>query len=79
MATMTSMDEVPAAWTISPGADREKVKDVVSRLGERLGIPTPEIRGEYVLLPPDYPAVARALTEVEPDWSEDGLLIPPEP
>jgi hypothetical protein len=71
--------EVPAAWTISPDADREKVQDVVSRLGERLDIGTPEIKGEYVMLPADYPSVARALDEVEPGWSEEGLLIPPEP
>lgn len=71
--------EVPAAWTISPGADREKVEDVLSRLGERLGTGTPEIRGDYVMLPADYPSVARALDEVEPGWSDEGLLIPPEP
>lgn len=73
------MDQVPAAWTIARGANREKVEDVVSRLGERLGIPTPQIRGEYVMLPPDYPLVARALREVEPGWNGDDLLIPPEP
>lgn len=71
--------EVPAAWTMSRGADREKVEAVVSRLGERLEIGTPEIRGEYVLLPADYPSVARALDEVEPGWRDEGLLIPPEP
>lgn len=75
---MSGMD-VPAAWTIARGADRKKVEDVVSRLGERLGIGTPEIRGSFVLLPAEYPAVARALDEVEPGWSEQGLLIPPEP
>ncbi len=76
---MPAMMDVPAAWTISRGADREKVEDVVSRLGERLGIGKPEIRGEYVMLPADYPSVARALEEVEPGWSDEGLLIPPEP
>ncbi len=75
---MSDMD-VPAVWTISRGADREKVKDVVSRLGEFLGIGTPEIRGELVLLPADYPNVARALDQVDPGWREAGLLIPPEP
>jgi len=71
--------DVPAAWTIARGADRKKVEDVVSRLGERLGIGTPEIRGDFVLLPAEYPSVALALDEVEPGWSEEGLLIPPEP
>ncbi|PZS07216.1 MAG: hypothetical protein DLM64_15245 [Solirubrobacterales bacterium] len=71
--------EVPAAWTIARGADREKVEEVVRRLGERLGIETPEIRGEYVLLPPEYPSVARTLDEVEPGWRDEGLLVPPEP
>lgn len=73
------MDGVPAVWTISPRADREKVEDVVGRLAERLGIPTPEIKGDYVLLPADYPRVARALHEVEPGLTEAELLIPPEP
>lgn len=71
--------EVPAAWTIARGADRQKAEDVVSRVGERLGIGTPEIRGDYVLLPADYPNVARALDEVEPGWRKAGLLTPPEP
>jgi len=75
---MGGMD-VPAAWTIARGADRTKVEDVVGRLGERLGIGTPEIRGDFVLLPAVYPTVARALDEVEPRWRDEGLLIPPEP
>lgn len=75
---MSHMD-VPAAWTISRGADRKKVEDVVSRLGEYLGIGAPEIRGEYVLLPADYPKIARALDQVDPGWRNEGLLIPPEP
>jgi hypothetical protein len=70
---------VPAAWTISRGADREEVQDLVSRLGERLGIGTPEIRGDYVLLPAEYPSVAQALDEVEPGWRDERLLTPPEP
>lgn len=72
------MEDVPAVWTISRGADRQKVEDVVGRLGERLDIPTPEIRDDMVLLPADYPRVARALSEVEPGWEEKGLIIPPE-
>ncbi len=77
-STMSAM-EVPAAWEIARGADREKAEDVVRRLGERLGIAAPEIRGEYVLLPADYPSVARALDEVEPGWRDESLLIPPVP
>ncbi len=75
---MTAM-EVPAAWNISPGADREKLEDVLTRLGERMGIDKPEIKGEYAMLPADYPNVARALDEVEPGWPDEGLLTPPEP
>ena len=71
------MDEVPAVWTIPPGADRQEVEDVVARLAERLGIRPPEFRGDMVLLPPDYPRVARALNQVEPGWEEKELLIPP--
>lgn len=70
--------EVPAVWTISPGADRQEVEELVGRLGERLDIPKPEIRDQMVLLPPDYPRVARALDAVEPGWDEKGLIIPPE-
>jgi hypothetical protein len=73
---MTQM-EVPAAWTVNPGADREEVEDLVRRLAERLGTPSPELRNDFVLLPPDYPRVARALDEVEPGWREKALLIPP--
>ncbi|MBA3584356.1 MAG: hypothetical protein H0W36_07490, partial [Gemmatimonadetes bacterium] len=44
-----------------PGADRQKVEDVV----ERLGIPTPELQADYVFLPANYVTVAEALDEVE--------------
>ena len=71
--------EVPAVWTIHPGADREKVEDVVSRLAERLGIDQPEIKDDTVLLPAEYPNVARALDDVEPGWDDHELLIPPVP
>nr|MBA3840964.1 hypothetical protein [Thermoleophilaceae bacterium] len=53
------MDTVPAAWTAAPGADREKLGDLVGRLAERLEIDTPEVKGDFVLLPADYPRVAR--------------------
>ncbi|MEJ7718367.1 MAG: hypothetical protein ACR2LY_01960 [Thermoleophilaceae bacterium] len=71
------MDAVPAAWTVAPGADRERLEDVMGRLAERLGIDTPEVASDYVLLPANYPRVARALDEVEPDWRDESLLIPP--
>lgn len=75
---MTHMEQVPAVWTVQPGADRQAVEDLVSRLAERLDIETPEIKGDQVLLPADYPKVARALEEVEPGWEDKELLIPPE-
>jgi hypothetical protein len=75
---MPAMD-VPAVWTIARGADREKVKNVLSRLAERLEIPEPEIKNDQVLLPAEYPRVARALEEVEPGWEDEELLIPPVP
>jgi len=71
------MEAVPAAWEIAPGADRERVEDVVSRLAEQLEIETPEVGSDTVLLPADYPRVARALDEVEPGWRDESLLIPP--
>ncbi|MGI9081328.1 MAG: hypothetical protein ACR2FZ_03480 [Thermoleophilaceae bacterium] len=71
------MDEVPAVWTIPPGADREKVEDLVARLAERLEIRAPELKNDMVLLPANYPVVARALNEVEPGWQEQDLLVPP--
>ena len=71
--------EVPAVWTICDGADRQEVEELVSRLGDRLGIAAPEIKGDVVLLPPDYPSVARALDEVEPGWQDKELITPPEP
>jgi len=74
---MTHM-EVPAVWTIQRGADRQEVEDLLGRLGERLDIAMPEIKGDQVLLPADYPKVARALGEVEPGWEDKELLVPPE-
>lgn len=71
--------EIPATWTIDPDADRERVEDVLERLGENLGIGKPEIKNDYAMLPADYPKVAKALDEIEPGWKEEGLLIPPEP
>ena len=70
---------VPAAWSVSPGADQEKLDDLLERLAERLEIDKPEVKGEYVMLPADYPKVARQLDDLEPGWKEEGLLTPPEP
>jgi len=53
------------------------VEDLVARLAERLGIQVPELKDDMVLLPADYPAVVRALNEVEPGWEEKDLLVPP--
>jgi hypothetical protein len=73
------MDGVPAVWRVAPGADEDKLEDLVGRLAERLQIDTPEIRSEYVFLPAEYPRVAQALDEVEPGWRDESLLLPPEP
>ncbi len=72
------MEVPPAVWTVPPGADEDKLHDVLGRLAERLDIETPEIQNDMVLLPPDYPRVARALDEVEPTWRDETFLIPPE-
>lgn len=73
------MQEVPAVWSVSPGADDDKVDDMLSRLAERLEIDKPEVKNGQVMLPANYPKVARELDDLEPSWKEDGLLIPPEP
>jgi hypothetical protein len=72
-----AMSVPPAVWTVAPGADEDQVGDVVGRLAERLGIEKPQITNGMVLLPPEYPTVARALDEVHPDWRDESLLIPP--
>ncbi len=71
--------EVPAVWTIEPGADRQEVEDLVGRLAERLGIPTPDLQDDHVLLPANYVTVAEALDDVEPGWRDKELITPPEP
>ncbi len=53
------------------------MEDLLARLAERLGIPAPEPKDDMVLLPANYPAVARALDEVEPGWNDEELLVPP--
>lgn len=73
------MEEVPAVWNVAPGADDEEVQDVLARLAEHLGIQEPAVKNGAVLLPADYPAVARALDEVQPGWRDQGLFTPPEP
>ncbi len=71
------MEAPPAVWTLAPGADEDEVDDVVGRLAEHLGIEKPEITNGMVLLPADYPRVAKALDEVHSDWRDETLLIPP--
>ncbi|HWC27220.1 MAG TPA: hypothetical protein VG474_11605 [Solirubrobacteraceae bacterium] len=73
------MEVPPAVWTVARGADEDEVADVLERLAERLDIDPPEITNGMVLLPADYPRVAEALDEVQPDWRDEELLIPPEP
>jgi len=73
---MPRMESVPAAWTMEPDADRQEIEELLGRLAERMGIEFPEIRGDAVLLPADYIAVSRALTEVDPDWEQKGLTPP---
>jgi hypothetical protein len=74
---MRAMEAPPAVWTVVRGADEEEVGDLLERLADHLGIETPEITRGMVMLPADYPRVADALNEVEPDWGD--LLTPPEP
>lgn len=69
------MNAPPAIWTVAPGADEDEVSDLLARLAERLGTKTPQITNGSIMLPAEYPRVARALDEVEPDWEE--LLVPP--
>ena len=69
--------EIPAVWTLARGADEDQAKDVISRLAEHLGIAAPPVKDGMVLLPADYPRVARALDAVEPDWRDESLLVPP--
>ncbi|HVL31262.1 MAG TPA: hypothetical protein VM299_03445 [Solirubrobacteraceae bacterium] len=71
------MEAPPAVWTLAPGADEDEARDVVARLAAHLGIEEPQITNGMVLLPPEYPRVARALDEVHPDWRDESLLIPP--
>ena len=69
------MEAPPAVWTVVRGADEAEVGELLERLADHLGIETPEITRGSVMLPADYPRVARALDEVEPDWGD--LLVPP--
>jgi hypothetical protein len=69
------MSAPPAIWTVARGADEDEVSDLLERLAERLDMTTPQITNGSIMLPADYPRVARALDEVEPDWEE--LLVPP--
>ena len=72
-----AMSAPPAVWTVAPGADEDEVAEVLERLADELGIDTPEVKNGMILLPPEYPTVARALDKVHPDWTDESLLIPP--
>jgi hypothetical protein len=74
---MHAMEAPPAVWTVAPGADEDEVGQLLGRLADHLGLETPEITNGYVMLPADYPRVAQALDDVQPDW--DDMLVPPEP
>ena len=69
------MSAPPAVWAVAPGADEDHVSKMLERLAAHLGISTPQITNGSVMLPADYPRVARALGEVEPNWED--LLVPP--
>lgn len=69
------MEAPPAVWSVAPGADEDKVNDLLARLAERLGTETPQIMNGSIMLPAQYPRVARALDALEPEWEE--LLVPP--
>jgi hypothetical protein len=69
------MSAPPAVWTVARGADEDEVSDLLARLAERLDMTTPQITNGNIMLPADYPRVAQALNEVDPDWEE--LLVPP--
>ena len=71
------MEAPPAVWTVAPGADEEEVVGLLEDLAEQLDMDTPEITNGQILLPADYPRIAQALHEVEPDWED--YLVPPVP
>ena len=74
---MPGMEAPPAVWTIAPGADDDEAKDLVDRLADHLGIDPPQITNGMVMLPANYPQVAKALDKVHPDWRDESVLIPP--
>jgi hypothetical protein len=69
--------EARAFWTVYEYADRQQVADLVERLSQRLGIPTPMIDGNTFVLPPDVERVTGALNDLDPEWSK--VLRPPKP
>ena len=71
------MEAPPAVWTVARGADEDEAKDLVDRLADHLGIRPPQITNGMVLLPANYPRVADALDEVQPDWRDERVLVPP--
>jgi hypothetical protein len=71
--------DASAHWKVYPGADLERVSDLLRRLAEELGWDGPPeiIDGQAVLLPLDK-RVFDALDKLKPDW-RDTLLRPPPP
>lgn len=74
-----AMEAPPAVWNVVPGADEDELARLLDRLAEHLGIERPQVTNGIVMLPADYPKVARALDRVHPDWRDETLLTPPEP
>ena len=74
---MLVMEAPPAVWTVARGADEGEAKDLLDRLAAHLGIQPPQITNGMVMLPANYPRVADALDEVQPDWLDERVLIPP--
>jgi hypothetical protein len=71
------MSAPPAVWTVARGADEDEIAEVMQRLADELGIEPPEIKNGMILLPPEYPTVARALDKVYPEWRDEELFVPP--
>jgi hypothetical protein len=68
--------EASAIWRVRPGADLERVNELVGRLAQELGweAPTP-ITGDVFKLPPERQRIIATLDNIEPAWRT--LLIQP--
>jgi hypothetical protein len=67
----------PLASAERASARRAEVEDLVRRVADELGIPTPPLLGDQVAFPPDTGRVIDALNKVEPEWRKKPLLLPP--